>query len=110
VATVRIVRGIADRADVRRQYRVLIDGAEVGRVGDGQSVEFDVQPGDHTIRLKIDTTGSPELSFSAGEGDTVSFSCYSASATPSGQYGLGHLASLLRVALSKDKAIVLERS
>jgi hypothetical protein len=72
---VRVVRTSARWRDRARNYRVVIDGAKVGSVADSDVAEFDVEPGRHTIRLRIDWTGSRELPFSIGEAGTVAFSC-----------------------------------
>jgi hypothetical protein len=45
-------------------YKVVIDGEEVGRIGDGDELDIPVSPGEHSLRLKIDWTGSKQLEFS----------------------------------------------
>jgi len=40
--------------DLVRSYRVLLDGGEVSRIKRGQTFEFNVMPGPHTIQLALD--------------------------------------------------------
>jgi hypothetical protein len=61
--------------DRGRAYRVLIDGLEVGKLRHGRSEEFDVRPGKHGIRLKIDWMGSDELPVNVHAGQTAAFVC-----------------------------------
>jgi hypothetical protein len=43
-----------------RAYKVLIDGNTVGKVRNGETADFAVASGRHTVRLKIAWSGSPE--------------------------------------------------
>lgn len=45
--------GIANRL---RPYVVLIDDKSAGDIADGETKHFDVKPGNHTVRLKLDWT------------------------------------------------------
>ena len=56
--------GYADRI---RKYRVLVDGTEVGRLGDGESLTVEVQPGPHTVQAKIDWCGSRVLDLAVSD-------------------------------------------
>lgn len=69
---VQIVRR-AGWIDWLRAYKIVVDGRVVGKVGNGDSAEFDVAPGRHTIQLRIDWCGSPTLEFHAAEGRRVKF-------------------------------------
>ena len=62
-------------ADRRRQYRVLIDGVEVGRIADGATESYAVTPGNHTLVLKIDWCGSKLLNFDVQDGQLLYFAC-----------------------------------
>ena len=44
-------------------YSLLIDGKRAGIIADGQTKEFEVPPGQHTVVAKIDWCSSPEISF-----------------------------------------------
>jgi hypothetical protein len=55
-------------------YKVVVDGEEVGRIGDGDELDIPVSPGEHSLRLKIDWTGSKQLDFSLKKGEVRVFS------------------------------------
>ena len=57
--------------DRLRSYRVIVDGNDVGRIRAGEAWEYDVSPGHHTIRLRIDWTGSPSLAIQFSPGEVV---------------------------------------
>jgi hypothetical protein len=77
-AAVEIFRQPHYRRDRARAYRVLIDGEEVGRVKQGQRLEFAVRAGLHTVELRIDWCRSPVRTLSIGEGETVRLVCHPA--------------------------------
>jgi hypothetical protein len=60
---IRVRSGTAYR-DYLRRYRVMIDGHEVGKIRDNEVLDFPVEPGEHTIRLTIVWTGSPDVAVS----------------------------------------------
>lgn len=64
-------------ADSLRSYKVAVDGKVVGRVADGQTQSFDIEPGEHVIRLWADWGRSPKIPFMAHEGEEVRFRCVS---------------------------------
>ena len=43
--------GYADRV---RDYRVMLDGAEIGRIGNGGEKSFEIAPGHHQLVIKVD--------------------------------------------------------
>jgi hypothetical protein len=47
--------------DRARKYKVMVDGQEVGRVGNGESESFEVAPGHHEVHMAIDWTRSPSV-------------------------------------------------
>ena len=57
------------------KMRILIDGQEVGRVGNGDKIRFKVAPGIHEIRVKMTFCGgsSRPLSFQVKSGDFKRF-------------------------------------
>ena len=60
--------------DLVRSYTVFIDGTDRGKVWAFQSKRFDVQPGDHSLRLAIIRTGtasSDDLKLSIAPGQTL---------------------------------------
>ena len=74
-AAVRIAREDMMWMDGKRKYSVEIDGKVVGAVHDGEIQDFSVAPGYHTLRLRIDWTGSVESTFLAGESGLICFRC-----------------------------------
>jgi hypothetical protein len=58
-----------------RAYKVILDGVEVGKIRDGETVDFSVSPGHHKLRIKISWTGSDVLIFNMRSDDTVVFEC-----------------------------------
>ena len=64
--------GYADRV---RDYVVILDGREIGRIADGENKTFAVPPGEHELRLKIDWCGSNTAKFKLNAGEQVAFDC-----------------------------------
>ncbi|MCC8194594.1 MAG: hypothetical protein LIP28_08115 [Deltaproteobacteria bacterium] len=76
-ATLRITRENAFILRVRK-LKILLDGAPLGEVGNGKTVEFPVSPGQHTLQVKIDMQASPTLEFSIQDGDAADYVCSTA--------------------------------
>lgn len=87
-----------------RRYTIVVDGQKVGKIGDGDVIEIPVDPGSHSLRLRISWTGSPTQDFSIAEGETVRFQCRSLEFDP-----VGMLLSVLRSLVRHDEWISLER-
>jgi hypothetical protein len=64
--------GYADRI---RDYRVMLDGQEIGRIANGETKAFEIAPGTHNLKIKIDWCGSNEIQVSVNAGESVSCSC-----------------------------------
>ena len=58
-----------------RDYVVLVDGIEQGRIGNGGEVSIEVSPGTHAIQLKVDWCRSRPLEVRLAEGETKSLAC-----------------------------------
>jgi len=67
MATVEIKREQKKATDRLRGYKVVVDGKTVGKVGNGETVSFEIAPGHHEIYLKMDWKKSRPLSFSASD-------------------------------------------
>jgi hypothetical protein len=53
-------------------YRVLVDGSEIGQLGNGQQLQHDIHQGRHAVSAIIDWCGSRELVVDIGpEGSAV---------------------------------------
>ena len=55
-----------------RSYHIYIDNVNIGAIDNGQTKEFEVGPGTHTIYLKIDWCSSPIQNITIGDFDTIS--------------------------------------
>jgi len=58
-----------------RSYRVVLDGEVVGRVRSGAEAAFPVEPGPHSLDVRIDWTGSGIKFFNVLPGQNVAFTC-----------------------------------
>jgi hypothetical protein len=76
-ATVRLVRawgGIGIGAH-REQWNIAIDSIVVGSIANKETVEVDVAPGHHTLRLGTGRHRSVERSFDVAPDEVAGFSC-----------------------------------
>jgi hypothetical protein len=64
--------GFADRL---RDYRVLLDGREIGRIGNGEDKDFAVTSGHHQLVVKIDWCRSNIVTFDIAEDQSAKFIC-----------------------------------
>jgi hypothetical protein len=73
--TLRLVRtwgGIG----ISGQWDIAIDGIVVGSIANKETVEIDVAPGHHTLRLGSGRHRSAERSFDVGQDEVVGFRCH----------------------------------
>lgn len=82
-ARIHVERLTTGTGDSLRSYRVVLDGAEIGRLGVGDTFDFDTEPGHHNLHLAIDWARSPSIEFDVAAGQAKRFRCWRA-ATPSG--------------------------
>ncbi|MBE6712337.1 MAG: hypothetical protein E7580_02320 [Ruminococcaceae bacterium] len=61
--------------DKARAYKVFIDGAFAGKILDGETKEFVLADGPHSLKLKIDWCSSKTQKFEIRNGETVFASC-----------------------------------
>lgn len=103
MASLTIVRdsGYADRV---RKYKVVIDGAVAGFISSGETKEFAVSPGRHSLYMKIDWCGSKPVEFTATDQDKLTFQA------KSNLRGFKIFASLWYAIFDRDSYILLERS
>jgi hypothetical protein len=64
-------------ADMLRNYVVVLDGRPIGKIGDGETQNFDIKPGTHTLFMRISWTRSPKVRFYMKNGQQVAFHCSS---------------------------------
>lgn len=61
-----------------RFFEIILDGKNVGIIFATQSISVPVEPGHHSLKMKIDWGGSEEINFSIGSGEEITFECESA--------------------------------
>lgn len=74
-ATIQVSRAAAPWRDRGRAYKIVLDDRVVGDVRDGQEFRLTLPAGTHTVRIKIDWSGSAPLPFSVSPGETAMFAC-----------------------------------
>jgi hypothetical protein len=74
-AGIRIEREAAPWRDRARKYKVLVDAREIGTVADGETQEFRLEPGEHSLRLKLDWAGSATVPLTLAAGEVAAFQC-----------------------------------
>lgn len=77
MAMIRIKRE-STRSDRLRSYRVELDGKSIGQIKDSELKSFEVAPGKHSLRLKVDWARSNAVTFEMEEGEDLEFACRSA--------------------------------
>lgn len=95
----RVAEGWQDRA---RAYKVVIDRRVVGQIRRGETMRFEVDPGEHAVRLAIDWVGSPEEPAVVADGESVRFVARPASRRNA-------LRGVIDSFRHRDRWIVLER-
>ena len=77
-ARIRVIRLPARWRDRAILYRVIIDDEVIGALSSGSYGEFDVEPGDHRVRIMADRRfGSEEWGVQLKEGEVGYFECRS---------------------------------
>lgn len=81
-ATLKVTRhgvGIELR---RGTFRVLLDGKELRTIDWEDTIEETIEPGHHTVQIKIGRYSSEPHSFEASDGEVVEFRCHGAMMWP----------------------------
>lgn len=66
-----IIRRSSEWMNRARSFKVLIDGNETGRIGNGATETYKAEPGKHKVMCKIDWCSSREFETELKEGETV---------------------------------------
>lgn len=66
----------------RGQFEISVDGRDIGSLNYGDTVEAQVEPGHHTLRIRAGRYSSRDCPFDAGDGEVVSFRCHGAMVWP----------------------------
>jgi hypothetical protein len=69
MATIKI-RRTNDYINVMRDYRLFIDNQKIGTISNGQTKDFDIPAGRHSLIAKIDWCSSQELFFEINNNET----------------------------------------
>jgi hypothetical protein len=75
-ATIRVTRKGGMFRDFMRAYKLVVDGEVCGRVRPRKSIDVEVEPGQHEVRMKIDWAGSPTIPLDLKAGDTARLVCW----------------------------------
>lgn len=54
-------------ADRSRDYRIIVDDKEIGKIGCGETKKFQIEAGEHTIQAKIDWCRTEKISFNTDQ-------------------------------------------
>ena len=73
-AAVEVTRKAGATAQLR-DFRLLVDDQEVGRLGEADKKRVSLMPGTHTVRLRIDWCGSREVTIEPRAGEVVELAC-----------------------------------
>ena len=81
-ATLRLTRQAGGIELWRGRFDVTVDGASVGSLERQDTIETPLEPGPHTLRLRMGRYSSQPESFDAADGEVVSFRCHGAQVWP----------------------------
>ena len=98
-ATLRLTRKEGFGFELRRgRFEIAVDDSTVGSIDHGDTTEIQVTPGQHTLQIRKGRYHSPARSFTAADGDSVSFRCAGANLWPiwAASYAVPGLAISLR--------------
>ena len=68
--------------DTARKYKVFIDEIEVDDIKDGETKNFPLCEGEHSLQLKIDWCSSQKINFVVKNGETTFATCSPAKKPP----------------------------
>ena len=88
--------------DKIRKYKIVLDGNTLGKISDGETLEFQISNGKHELILKIDWCRSQKLTFDKKD-DDVEFEC------GSNLQGLKIFLGILYVTLKYNEYISLKQ-
>ena len=98
-ATLRLTRQAFGIELWRGRFDVTVDGSSVGTLDRQDTIETPVDPGPHTLLLRMGRYFSQPTTFDAAEGETVTFRCHGAESWP----------RLVASLIAPDLAISLKR-
>lgn len=66
----------------RGQFEIVVDGRQIGSLNYGDTVEEQVEPGHHVLRIQAGRYSSRDRSFDVADGEAASFRCHGAMVWP----------------------------
>jgi len=96
------IRRYSTWQDKIRKYKIVLDGNTLGKISDGETLEFPISNGKHELTLKIDWCRSQKLTFDKKD-DDVEFECASNS------QGLNIFLGILYVTFKYNEYISLKQ-
>jgi hypothetical protein len=75
MATIRIKR-TSEYINLLRDYKIFIDGQQVGTIANGEIKDFPTTVGQHIVTAKIDWCSSPDVSIDVKENQTINLNVY----------------------------------
>ena len=82
-AMLRLTREVGFGVELRRgRFEISVDGNSVASIENHQTIETNLQPGLHTLRIHKGRYSSRDHSFNLADGEVVSFRCHGARIWP----------------------------
>jgi hypothetical protein len=86
----------------RGRFEIAVDGSSIGSIDWHQTVEVPVEPGRHTLQIRVGRHSSRAEPFEVADGETVSFRCHGAMVWP--RYVASIVAPNLGISLRCERA------
>ena len=101
---ITIKRACNYHCDVKRAYKIYIDGEFIDTINNSETKSFNLSKGNHCIQLKIDYCTSKKITFNYSELDKdVTFLC------DSNVKGFKFLLILLYISILRSQYLTLKR-
>ena len=81
-ATLKVRREGAGIELRRGQFEIITDGTSVGSIDLHDTVETSLEPGHHTIQIRVGRYSSHVHAFDAADGEVIDFRCHGAMIWP----------------------------
>ncbi|MDW7680126.1 MAG: hypothetical protein SCK70_06150 [bacterium] len=65
-----IIKRTSEWNNRMRDIGIYLDGEKISVIGNGQTKEFEIEPGEHRLKTKIDWCGSETLTFELTDNET----------------------------------------
>ena len=72
---IKLTRNCLYYRDRLRNYKIIIDGQNYGEIGNGETIDIDIESGQHTMYLKIDWCRSNKIDFHVLDNEILEFEC-----------------------------------